>query len=424
MAVMKKQVAGFALRHIMAPLARLVYLKYRPVVIAITGSVGKTTTTAAVYEVLKPYFNLERSIGSANTGWSIVATLLNPGYQPYTYNVKKARGIMGPHHVLWALLVGIVRFFLPLKYPRILVLELGIDGPGDMAFFNSIIKYDVAIVTRVGQAHLEFFKDYEHLLKEKTLIFNGIKPMGLAITTADQADLAQIADKLVVRHELISETGEGSVRVIKNNKVGERFDVTFKFADSDITINLPFGLHWHSAAAFAIAVGREFALTPEQIQAALNNLQPVHRRLNVHNLSRGVVLVDDSYNANLESMKLAFEAIKPLVSNELIMVLGDMKELGQVSEASHLEVGRLAASQAKYLFTVGAGGMQIAAGAKEAGMDESRIYSVGDLMNPTEVTSMASAILAKIGDNDAVLIKASRAMALERVSKDIISKLS
>lgn len=424
MAVMKKQVAKFVLLYVMAPLARLVYQKYRPVIVGITGSVGKTITTTAVYEVLKPYFDVKRSVGSANSEWSIVASLLNPGYQPHSYNKKRARGIMGPQHALWCWIVGISRFFLPLKYPRILVLELGIDAPGDMEFFNGLMKYDVAIVTRVGQAHLEFFEDYNQLLKEKTLIFNGLKETGLAIVGADQADLVAASDKLVVRHESVGSTSGATVSIVGAKINNDRFNVSYKFDDQSVVINLPFGSHFQIAAAFAIAVGREFALTPEQMETALGNLQPVYGRLNLVKLSGGVSLIDDSYNANLDSVKLAFEAMETVPARHKIAVLGDMKELGSVSVESHKEVGRMAAKQVDYLFTVGELGKLIAEGAIQAGMRAEMVHAVGDLDTLSEVESLSSAILEKIGDNDAVLIKASRAMALERVARNIISKLS
>jgi UDP-N-acetylmuramoyl-tripeptide--D-alanyl-D-alanine ligase len=423
MASMKKRLSRFVLHKVLAPLARLVYRKYRPVVVAITGSVGKSTTTETVYKVLSPFFSVKRTEGSGNTGWAVVCALLHPGYRAYSLNAD-GRGVVQGYHLLWSWLVGVCRFFLPTAYPKVLVLELGVDGPGDMAFFNSLVQYDVAIVTRVGQAHLEFFKDYDELFAEKTSIYSGLKSTGLAVAP-DQPDLVELVNRLVVRHSTVGASEGNNIREVAVSVMDNKFRVQLAVDEQNVDIDLPIGRQWIPAAAIATAVGREFGLSLKQIAAALHNLHTVHGRFEVYQLKRGIKLIDDSYNANLDSMKLALISLGDVATSRRIAVLGDMRELGPVSDSAHREVGKLAAgSSLDWLVTVGTLGRLIAEGARSAGMPREKVLEFPEIFTAMDLNQVVDAILGKIGDNDAVLVKASRAMGLDRIVKAIIQKLS
>lgn len=424
---MKKSIGRFILHWILAPVARMVYLKYRPQIVAVTGSVGKTTTREAIYQTLKPYFEVDKAIGSGNADWSVVATILNPGYQPFTYN-EKGWGVMLPQHILVCWWMGIVRMIIPIRYPKMFVLELGIDTPGDMDFFNSLFQYDVAVVTRVGQAHLEFFEDYKHLFSEKTKIFSGLKSTGLAIGNADQPDLAKKVNDLVVRHALVGEDVLADVKIIgdsvsNDDELFSHRMVSYQVDATKLQFKLPFGRQWIPAVGIALAVAREFGLSFEQVAKAVENIENVDRRFEVHNLRNGVVLVDDAYNANLDSMKLAVDGLVDLPSRRKVAVVGDMKELGAASLPSHEELGVLLASKVDLLFTVGQLGEVVAESARKAGMSGSVIVSTPDLSD-ADVPAFGDVILERIKDNDAILVKGSRSMGLSRVAKYITNKLS
>lgn len=424
---MKKRIGRFVLHWLLAPVARMVYRKYKPRIIAVTGSVGKTTTREAIYQTLKPYFDIEKAKGNGNADWSVVATILNPGYQPFTYN-SKGWGIMLPQHVLVCWWMGILRVILPFKYPKMFVLELGIDAPCDMDFFNSLFQYDVAIVTRVGQAHLEFFEDYKHLFSEKTKIFSGLKSSGLAVGNADQPDLAKKVNDLVVRHALVGEDVLADVKIIgdsvsDDDELFSHRMVSYQVDATKLQFSLPFGRQWIPAVGVALAVAREFGLSFEQFDQAVRSIENVDRRFEVHKLRNGIVLVDDAYNANLDSMKLAVDGLMDIPSRRKIAVVGDMKELGDSSLPSHEELGVLLASKVDLLFTVGKLGEVVGRAAKGAGMRDDRVVSSGDLQD-SDVTAFGDVILERIQDNDAVLVKASRSMGLSRVAKYIINKLS
>src|SRR5690606_27141131 len=186
--------------------------------------------------------------------------------------------------------------------------------------------------------------------------------------------------------------------------------------------NLLFGRHLDLVFGIAVAIGLEYSLTVSQITEALSLMKFSDRRFDVTKLSNGAYLVDDSYNASFDSMKLAIEGLEDVSNGKKVLVLGDMKELGEQSTDSHLRVGKVAAT-ADYLFTIGELGRVIAEGAIKAGMKTENVTSLPDLKNMDEVNSLADAIIKKISNNDVVLVKASRSMALDRVANSIKTKI-
>lgn len=419
---MKSALAGLILRYVLVPLAVQIYRKYRPMVVAITGSVGKTTTKETVYAVLSQYFDVAKTPDAANTAWSITATLISPYFALFAQN-RDGKSVMYPQYMLMAVLVGLWRFFLPTRYPRTLVLELGVDRPGDMEFFNGLMQYDIAVVTKVGGAHLENFGDYPRLFAEKTAIYKGLKPTGLAIFNADQEDLATHVGTLAQRKVGFGE-GRGAEVSWKNEKIVDGvMTAEFKLQDDSLVAKLPVGRQWLPATAVACAVGQEYALSGEQIAAALAKLHQFHGRFEVYTLNRGIKLIDDAYNANLDSMRMAIESLQDVTARKRIAVLGDMKELGVATESAHRELGRLVAGKVNHLFTVGSLAGLIGESAIAAGMEPGRVTMWRDLSDQA-VDGAVSAIMKEIGDNDAVLVKGSRAMRLDRVVSAIIQKLS
>ena len=170
-------------------LAKLILKKYKPKIIGITGSVGKTSTKEAVYTVLASKFNVRRNIKNYNNEIGLPLTIIgldSPG-----------RSIFGWIGIF--LKAGKLILFKDKNYPEILVLEMGVDRPGDMKYLISITRSDISIITLISHTHEEYFGDIKEIQKEKGLLIEKIKPGGWAILNFENEMTKQIAKKSRVK---------------------------------------------------------------------------------------------------------------------------------------------------------------------------------------------------------------------------------
>lgn len=393
---MKKQI-GQGVLGLLARLARGIVRKYSPKIVAVTGTVGKTTTKEAIYTVLAPYFDTAKSHQNANSEWGVVASVIDPGFDNFSYTDDgKAR--ISLVQLIRLILIGCIRNMLSFKYPRILVLELGVDRPGDMAWFNKYLKYDVAVVTNIGHTHQEFFPSFERLIEEKLTIFKGLKDYGLAVINADSPYISSDARR---------EVSFGDKGEIKAVVFGNRAMISFE--EEEIEVDISGGRQFLPAMLIATAVAKEFALTPEQIQQGLSELKTIAGRFVIHKVG-SVTLIDDAYNASPDSMKVALDSLQD-VPGRKVAVLGEMKELGDYHKEGHAEVGKYAASRLDRLIAVAEGGRLIGEAALAAGMDP----EMATIIDQIDIEKIGAVILDELRDNDVILVKASRSVGLDRL---------
>lgn len=415
------------LQYILKILAKIILWRHKPRVVAITGSVGKTSAREAIYQVLKWRFKTRRNIKNYNNEIGIPLTILGSE--------------TGKRSILRWSLIFLKAFGTILwdrNYPEILVLEMGIDRPGDMKYLISFVPVDVGVMTAIGQfpSHIEFFPEKGKLVEEKALLIRSLSAGGLAVLNYDDLSVRMIGDNLPEKVDLIQYGfGEGSNLEIDNYHLNigdlERgdFGISFKvdYLGSAVPIRLPnaLGKQHAFAAAAAASVGVFFGLNLVDISRELGKYHSLPGRTKLIKGVKNTWIIDDSYNASPASVLAALEILQEIsvanlednekVSCRKIAVLGDMLELGADTEAGHRQVGKKAAPMADMLFTVGERARFIADEARQQGMAEENIFEFSSSQEA------ALTVQEKITEGDIILIKGSRFMHMESVVKEIMA---
>lgn len=363
-------------RRALGSLAAAYRQQLTPETIAVAGSNGKTTTKELIAAVLRQKLTTLSSEASFNNDIGVPLTLLR----------------LDPSH-------------------QAAVLEAGTNHPGELAPLVKMIQPRHGVITNIGREHLEFFGDLAGVADEEGWLAELLPSDGRLFLNGDDFwsdQLARRARAAVVRVGF-QPGNDWRVRRVRLDKQGATFSVNAPRVayDGDYRINL-LGRHQVANALFALALGAELGLDRAQIQRGLAECQPAKMRLQLWEIG-GVRILDDTYNANADSMIAALRVLKSLpCKGRRVAVLGDMAELGDHSEAAHAEVGRHAAELGiGQLFAVGQHAATLARGAREAGL--ARVIEMADV----ETAAAAVKTFAKPGD--LILLKASRATRLERI---------
>jgi len=353
--------------NILRILAILVLSARKPKIIAVTGSVAKTSTKEAIWQVLKDDLKIRKTAGNLNTEIGVPLTILGFSKSPSYW-------FWWPFFLFWVVLRALCYLLFLCDYPRWLILEMAADKPGDIEYLVSFAKPFISIVTAVGPTHLEAFKTVEAVAQEKGKLIKALPKEGCAILNKEDPMVFKMADKTKAR-------------------------VLF-FAPQP---NIP--------SAVASTLGRFFGLTDAKIKERLSKLVGLAGRMRFIERPDGILIIDDSYNANPLSMKYALENLdvkaKEIKARRRIAVLGDMLELGDYSTKGHEEVGRLAASFSDLLLT--------------SGPEAFKIAQAGGGRHFENKEALIDFLKKEIRRGDIILIKASRGMKFEEVVKAITS---
>ncbi|HKP92338.1 MAG TPA: UDP-N-acetylmuramoyl-tripeptide--D-alanyl-D-alanine ligase, partial [Chthoniobacterales bacterium] len=350
-------------------------------VIAITGSNGKTSTKDFVAAALSKKFRVTKTEGNFNNHVGLPQTMLAAG-----------------------------------REDQIAVWEIGMNHPGEIAPLAKLAAPDVAIITNIGIAHIEFMGSREAIAEEKGALAEAVAPGGVVILNADDPFSESIAGRSRAR-VVLAGVENGSVRAtdISQNSTGSEFTILEGAHRCRAQLPVP-GIHMVQNAMLAVAAGRVFGLSLEECAVGLASTPLTKARLQIRKID-GIQFIDDSYNANPDSMKAALRTLIELdADGRRIAVLGEMGELGEESERGHREVGECAAMlRVDELIAVGsAGAKTIARGAEKAGLEKSRAVSSAE---------EAAKILGKnAAAGDLILIKGSRAARMERVLEAFVNR--
>jgi UDP-N-acetylmuramoyl-tripeptide--D-alanyl-D-alanine ligase len=342
-------------------------------VVAITGSNGKTSTKDFAAAVLARRFRVTKTQGNFNNHIGLPRTILEATSE---------------HEVA--------------------VWEIGMNHPGEVAALAKVAAPDVGIITNIGVAHIEFLGSREKIAEEKGALADSIDAEGTVILNADDPFTKGIATRS--RGKVIfAGTTAGTIRASELNQSGSGTDFTILEGAHRCRAQLPVpGLHMVQNALLAVAAGRIFGLSLEECAAGLVGAPLTKARLQVKEV-RSVQFLDDSYNANPDSMKAALRTLVELdADGKRIAVLGEMRELGDESERGHREVGEVAAAlKVDHLIAIGDVAATIADAAKGAGLENSSIVAS---------TTEAAELLAELAaPGDLVLVKGSRVARTETV---------
>ncbi len=361
-----------------------VYLSERELIrVAITGSVGKTTTKEFLCAVLDQRFNTYKTEANYNStiGMPMSAMQVTPTHEAAVF-------------------------------------EMGMSTRGEIAQLSRIVCPDVALITNIGSSHLEYLKTRENIALAKLEIVTGLRQGGLLLVNGDEPLLRGIAHpKFRVR--TVSVHHEGDYSVTEINQCPNQWETTFSLNTPNGIVRelrIPtIGTHMVYDAAFASAVGLELGMSEEQVRAGLLAYQS--EVLRQHLVTIGdITVLEDCYNAAPESM---CEALHVLVSyakargGRAVAVLGDMRELGEGTRPMHEAVGaEVVELGVSCLLTLGELGVSIAEGAMGAGMADENIRIFRSL---DDLTPVAEQLWQMLCPGDVVLLKASRAVAAERM---------
>nr|ADU56127.1 hypothetical protein CA915-6 [uncultured organism CA915] len=343
-------------------------------VIAVTGSQGKTSTKDQLGAVLASVAPTIATVANRNNELGVPLTVLRAG--PET---------------------------------RFLVLEMGARHTGDIAMLTNLYPLDVAVVLNVGTAHLGEFGSREAIGRAKGELVRGLVPGGTAVLNADDPRVAlmrSLSDGPVLTFGY-ADHADVRVRDLTLDRFG-RPSFTLCTADASVGVTLPFvGGHQAGNASAATAAALAAGVSLDVAAAVLGTASLSKWRMELRHLTSGVTLLNDSYNASPDSTRAALDALLAVEGARRIAVLGEMRELGQASEAEHRAVGEYAAARADMVIAIGETVRPLADGAGD------RAVVLAD--NDAAVKWLHGNLAA----GDVVLVKASRGARLDEVAAAI-----
>ncbi len=396
----------------LAVLARAVLRKFHPTVIAVTGSVGKTSATNAIATVLSARFSVWKNAKNFNNEIGVPLAILGIPKTPAS--------VWQWCHVY---LRGISMLVFPFRgYPALLVLELGVDHPGDMAYLLTLVAPKVGVLTAVSAAHTEFLGTIDDVFREKALLVERLPQDGLALLNTDDERCMSLRSRLSasVRSFGFNDRADvqGRMEEVDVAAPALRSTLTYQGTVVPIAIQGVLGEHQVYGLLAAAAVGLSFGMNLVEIARALERYQPLPGRMRVLPGIKHTLLIDDTYNAQPQATHAALDAVSPWIGKQRVFVcLGDMAELGQYADAAHEEVGKhVARLNPTLLVTAGALGKSIARAAQTAGFPEDRCASF-------DTAAEAGKFLQeRLAPGDVVLVKGAQMMRMEKVVKELMAE--
>jgi len=397
--------------------AKLVIKKYHPQIIAITGSVGKTSTKDAVFTVLSKFKTVRKSAKSFNSEIGLPLTILG-----------LPNGWEDPFIWLENIIRGFCLIICKKSYPEYLVLEMGVGKPGDMKKnVTTWLKPDVAIITRFPDkpVHVEFFGSVEKIIEEKSALAFALKKDGILILNHDDEKVYSLHSKSNARTVSFGIHENSTYHAIyptylykKQNDIDVPDGINFKleYDGNTFPVMLPniLGMHNIGQALAAIACVHELGCDLlESIKAVSEYVTPPGRLSLIEGINN-TIIIDDTYNSSPVAMEAAIEVLKDIKGKRKIAVLGDMLELGKFTEEEHRLVGEKIVGIADVLVVVGPRAKFIAEGATEKSFNPKEIYSFN---SSKTVADFLEGIIEK---GDVVLIKGSQGVRLERAVEAIM----
>lgn len=352
-------------------------------VVGVTGSVGKTSTKDIIANVVSQKYNTLKTEGNNN------------------------------NHI------GVPKTILRLKDEEAAVIEMGMNHLGEISALSNISKPTIAVITNVGTSHIGNLGSRQNILRAKLEILDGMKKKKIVINN-DNDLLHKWYEENKNNYEIITfgilNDSDYMAEEIIINENGSSF--ICEGTDAKIQIEVPVaGEHYIYNALCAAAVGKCLDLSDEQIIEGIKKVEIAKKRMEIVGLQDNVILVNDTYNASLESIKEALKYITSLPKGRKIAVLGDVLELGDFSEKVHEKIGEEVAKQKiDMLICCGQNSKSICRIALENGMKKEQVYYENNIKN------VVKRIKEKMEKDDVILLKASNGMKFSDIANELIDK--
>ncbi len=396
--------------------AKILLRRAKPKIIAVTGSVGKTSTKDAIYHALKNKVRARKSEKSYNSELGVPLSILgldNAWQNP----------------VLWLknLIDGLILALFPGDYPDVLVLEMGVDRPGDMKRLASWVRPDIVVLTRLPEVpvHVEYFGSPEAVVREKLELVHALRDDGILVYNHDDEKAAEAAANTRQRAIGYSRYAEADYTVRGDEVLYEEgIPKGMRFAikgpgggEAEFTLFGAIGVSHAYNFAAASAVCSCFGLELKETAEALASFVPPPGRMRLIDGLKNTVIIDDTYNSSPVATERSLSTLKEIKGfNRKVAVLGDMLELGRFSVTEHEKIGVQAAECSNLLITVGVRSRGIAEAALAAGMSEKNILQYEE----SGAAGKELQNLLKAGD--IVLVKGSQGMRMERIVAEVMAE--
>ena len=384
----------------------LVVRRHQPIIIGITGSVGKTSAKEAIAAVLAEHFRTRKSPKSYNSEFGLPLTILG---------IESAWN--SPTGWFKNIILGAWRVVSRGAYPELLVLEMGVDRPGDFDKILSWLKPDIGVVTMIGDmpVHVEFFEGPDAVAIEKQKLVSALSEEGAAIINADDPRVLNMREETkgkVITYGFSRHAEVRASHVRMSLKKGRPDGMTFKieYQGKAVPIRVPGVVGEQSIYAFlaAAAVGLAQNLNFIEISEALLKYEHPPGRLRLLDGRNSSLILDDTYNSSPLAALAALEVLAKIPALRRIAALGDMLELGNYTPEAHRMIGRRAAEVANVVVGVGV---------------RSKFMDTGDAAEFhwfAKSDEAADFLGHFMREGDAILIKGSQGVRMERVTKALL----
>jgi UDP-N-acetylmuramoyl-tripeptide--D-alanyl-D-alanine ligase len=356
--------------------------KFNIPVIAVTGSYGKTSTRGIITSVLQEKFSIHRTAQDVNGPIGVPLTLF---------------GLNKSH--------------------QLCILEMGFPGRsgyrGVLRKTAKLVKPTMGIITNIGTAHLETLKSKENVFKAKMEITENFKKDNILIVNGDDSYLSTIKNKpyKVIKTSIKGNGNYNATEIINLGQKGAEFKCRLRGEEHIFKINVP-GIHNVNNALMAIAIGDIFNLDIEEIKNGISNFQPEGLRMDIIKLKKNITIIEDCFNANIDSMKSSIDVLQTFEGGRKIAVLGDMLELGTFSQDAHRQVGKYLVDKCDMLLTFGSESRFIF---EEAKNNLSCIHF-------NSKTQLKLYLRKQMKQGDVILVKGSRKNKMEEIVNFLIVK--
>jgi UDP-N-acetylmuramoyl-tripeptide--D-alanyl-D-alanine ligase len=353
-------------------------------VVGVTGSSGKTTTKDFIDAILSTRLRTVSTEGNRNNQFGVPLTVLRASVDT-----------------------------------DVLVVEMAMRGPGQISQLAEIARPTVGLITNVGTSHIELLGSQDAVASAKAELIEALPERGAVFLNGDDAyseKLASASAAPVILYGLSSECRVTARDIAVDDESRASFTLVAPEGESHVALPVP-GRHNVYNALAAAAIGLYLGITPEEIAGSLATATVSEMRMQVFTSASGVTVINDAYNANPVSMRAAVDTLaETTAATRRIAVLGDMAELGSLTELAHFRLGeQVARLPIDILVTVGPRAVRIGDGACAEGMPQNAVHQCGAAADAVRVLE------GLLQPGDVVLVKASRVMGLESVVEGIVS---
>ncbi len=396
--------------------ATLVLKRFKPKIIGVAGSVGKTSTKDAIYTALKDYVVIRKNQKSFNSDIGVPLTILG-----------LETGWGSPKAWIKNIFQGVKVLFTK-DYPEWLVLELGTDRPGDMKKLTSWISLDYAVFTRFPDVpvHAEYFSKAQDVNDEDAQMMFGLKKSGVLVLNADDVLISELALKSTFKTLWYGFAAKSNGVGVSNIEMqynedgivsGQNIKINFGSNSVPFLIEGALGVQHAYPILASLVVAKDMGINVLDVLQSMHSHRAPVGRMNLLEGVDGITIIDDSYNSSPIAVDLAIKTLSQIDADTKIAVLGDMAELGKYTNAEHKKIAHiLKENKISHLITLGT--------KSEFIFEEAQELGIKHLHTAVSHKNAAEKVIEWKKGKTVVLIKGSQSSRMEKVSFELLADKS